>query len=236
VSSACGSADILQALGIPIDLSPAQAAEALRSHRFAFLLAPAMHPAMKAALPVRRALGVRTVFNLLGPLANPAGARAQVMGVYAARLVPVAAEAMVLLGVRHAFVVHGETSCPAAEAGGMDELSISGPSRLAQVRAGAITLHRITPEEVGLRTASIDQLRGGDAADNAEILRAVFSGEPGPRRDVVLLNAAAALVAADAVGEEDAELIPALRAGIVAAADAIDSGSALRLLRALARR
>lgn len=235
VTSACGSADVLQALGIPVDLSPHAAAETLRTHNFAFLLAPALHPAMKAVLPVRRALGVRTVFNLIGPLANPAGARAQVMGVYAARLVQVAAEAMVLLGVRHSFVVHGEIApggTDEPDAGvplGMDELSISGQSHLAEVRNGGVTLSRLTPEDVGLHTASIDSLRGGDAAANADILRAIFSGEPGPRRDVVLLNAAAALVAADAV-PEGADLLSGLKAGIAAAAHAIDSGAVGRLV------
>ncbi|GAC1423221.1 MAG: anthranilate phosphoribosyltransferase [Acidobacteriaceae bacterium] len=237
VTSACGSADVLQALGVPVDLSPQAAADALRLHRFAFLLAPALHPAMKVSHPVRRALGVRTVFNLLGPLANPAGARAQVMGVYAARLVPVAAESMVLLGVRHAFVVHGEIrpAATAAEQGvpyGMDELSISGPSHIAEVRDGTVQQALLTPEDVGLRTAEIEQLRGGDAAANAAILNAVFSGEPGPRRQVVLLNAAAALVAADAV-PGGTNLHAGLRAGIAAAARAIDSGAVLELIRKL---
>lgn len=234
VTSSCGSADVLQALGIPVDLSPTAAADSLRTNRFAFLLAPALQPAMKTTLPVRRALGVRTVFNVLGPLANPAGARAQVMGVYAARLVPVAAETMVLLGVRHAFVVHGEIGPEDAAAQdctrhGMDELSISGPSHVAEVRDGKVQLSRLTPEDVGLHTAEIALLRGGDAQSNAAILRTVFSGEPGPRREVVLLNAAAALIAADAV-PEGADLYASLRAGIDAAARAIDSGAVLELI------
>src|ERR1035441_5233344 len=188
VTSACGSADVLEALGIPIGLSPAEGAAALRRHRFAFLHAPALHPAMKAVMPVRRALGIRTIFHLVGPLSNPAGARAQVMGVYAARLVPVVAEAMRLLGMRHAFVVHGSAGIQGAGTQGMDELSISGPSQLAQVRTqdpdGEVVFFQLTPEQVGLRSAPIESLRGGDAAANAAILRAIFAGEPGPRRDV----------------------------------------------------
>ena len=127
---------------------------------------------MKAVMPVRRALGVRTVFNVLGPLTNPAGARAQVMGVYAAHLVPIVAEAMRQLGVRHAYVVHGYVD--STHTAGMDELSISGPTDLAEVYGDAITFDRITPEQVGLRTAPIESLRGGDAISNADILRAIF--------------------------------------------------------------
>src|SRR5580692_5629956 len=148
VTSRCGSGDVLEALGIPVGLAPDEAATALRTHRFAFLHAPALHPAMKAVMPVRRALGVRTVFNVLGPLTNPAGARAQVMGVYSAHLVPLVAEAMGLLGVRHAFVVHGGIGPhdDSGTAAGMDELSISGRSHIAEVRAGDIALHQLAPE------------------------------------------------------------------------------------------
>jgi anthranilate phosphoribosyltransferase len=233
VTSACGSADVLEALGIPIGLSPAAGAAALRRHRFAFLHAPALHPAMKAVMPVRRALGIRTIFHLVGPLSNPAGARAQVMGVYAARLVPVVAEAMRLLGVRHAFVVHGS-----AGSQGMDEISISGPSQLAQVRAqgpgGEVVFFQLTPEQVGLRSAPIESLRGGDAAANAAILRAIFAGEPGPRRDVVLLNAAAVLIAAGSVDSATGDPLAAFRAAIALSAGAIDSGAVTALVAALA--
>jgi len=224
VTSQSGSADVLEALGIPIGLTPADGAAALRKHRFAFLHAPAMHPAMKAVMPVRRALGIRTIFHLVGPLSNPAGARAQVMGVYAPHLVPLAAEAMALLGTRHAFVVHGDTG---NSEGGLDELSISGPSQLAEVRDGTITLSTLVPEDLGLRRAPIDSLRGGDATVNAAILRSIFAGEHGPRRDVVLLNAAAVLVTA--------ELAPDLPAGLILAAKTIDSGAVTELLTALAR-
>lgn len=236
VTSACGSADVLEALGIPIGLSPAEGAAALRRHRFAFLHAPALHPAMKAVMPVRRALGIRTIFHLVGPLSNPAGARAQVMGVYAARLVPVVAEAMRLLGVRHAFVVHGGADSMGAEAQGMDELSISGPSQLAQVCGGEVVFFELTPEQVGLRSAPIESLRGGDAAANAAILRAIFAGEPGPRRDVVLLNAAAVLIAAGAVPAATQAPLAAFRAAITQAAGAIDSGAVAGLVAALAER
>ena len=238
VTSACGSADVLEALGIPIGLSPAAGAAALRRHRFAFLHAPALHPAMKAVMPVRRALGIRTIFHLVGPLSNPAGARAQVMGVYAARLVPIVAEAMRLLGVRHAFVVHGSAGTQGAGTQGMDEISISGPSQLAQVRAqgpgGEVVFFQLTPEQVGLRSAPIESLRGGDAAANAAILRAIFAGEPGPRRDVVLLNAAAVLIAAGAIPAATRDPLAAFRAAIALAAGAIDSGAVTRLITDLA--
>jgi anthranilate phosphoribosyltransferase len=236
VTSACGSADVLEALGVPVALPPDAAAQALREHRFAFLHAPAMHPAMKAVMPVRRALGVRTIFNVLGPLTNPAGARAQVMGVYSAHLVPIVAEAMRLLGTRHAFVVHGSidgapSKGSAGGSKGLDELSISGPSQIAEVRGDVLTFTEITSEAVGLKSAPIQTLRGGtDAHTNAAILRAIFAGEKGPRRDVVLLNAAAVLVTAGAVPSEPGNLPEALRAGISLAAQAIDTGAVSALL------
>jgi anthranilate phosphoribosyltransferase len=228
VTSACGSADVLEALGVPVALPPDEAARALREHRFAFLHAPALHPAMKAVMPVRRALGVRTVFNVLGPLTNPAGARAQVMGVYSVHLVPIVADAMQQLETRHAFVVHGATGLLSGK--GMDEISISGPSQIAEVRGGVLTFIEITPEDVGLKSAPISSLRGGDAQANATILRAIFAGEKGPRRDVVLLNAAAVLVTAGAVPSEPGRLHDALRAAIALAAHAVDSGAVSALL------
>jgi anthranilate phosphoribosyltransferase len=233
VTSHCGSADVLEALGIPTGLTPSQAAEALRRHRFAFLHAPTLHPAMKAVMPVRRALGVRTVFNVLGPLTNPAGARAQVMGVYSAHLVPVVAEAMRLLGVRHAFVVHGEAPrADSSPADGMDELSISGPSQIAEVRGGEIAFHQLIPEQVGLISVPIEALRGGDAQINAAILRSIFAGETGPRRDVVLLNAAAVLITAGLLPPTQI-LAEALSRGIELAAHTIDSGAVTALVAAL---
>jgi anthranilate phosphoribosyltransferase len=223
VTSKSGSADVLEVLGIPIGLSPEDGAQAIRRHGFAYLHAPAMHPAMKAVMPVRRALGVRTVFNLLGPLSNPAGAQAQVMGVYAADRVAVIAEAMVLLGVRHAFVVHGFVDSD--RSAGMDEFSISGPSMVAEVRDGAVTHSIVGPEDAGLGRSPMAMLRGGDALENAAILRAVFAGKPGPCRDVVVLNAAAVLVTAG--------LATDLRAGAVLAQNTIDSGRVLRLVESI---
>ena len=221
VTSKCGSGDVLEALGIPVDLTPEQAAESLRRHRFAFLHAPGHHPAMRAVMPVRRALGIRTVFNVLGPLTNPAGAPAQVMGVYAPHLVPIVAEAMVLLGTRHAFVVHGESG----DGSGMDEISIGGPTSIAEVRDGKVTLSTFTPEDAGLERASPGKLQGGDAVTNAQILLAISAGEPGPRRDVVLLNASAVLVTA--------HLAEDLTSGVRLAQRAIDDGSVARLMRDL---
>jgi anthranilate phosphoribosyltransferase len=237
VTSDCGSADVLEALGIPVDLSPDEGAAALRKHRFAFFHAPSLHPAMKTVMPVRRAIGIRTIFHLVGPLSNPAGASAQVMGVYAPHLVPLAAKAMVLLNTRHAYVVHGETGNDgrtgstssqqgnAASKQGLDEFSISGPSHFAEVHNGIITEGTLTPEEVGLTRAAIETLQGGDARINAAILAAIFSGEKSPRRDIVLLNAAAVLVTAD--------LAPDLPTGIALAAKTIDTGAVSALVSAL---
>ena len=224
VTSTSGSADVLEALGVPVDLSPSAAAEAIRSHNFAFLHAPSLHSAMKIVMPVRRALGVRTVFNLLGPLANPAGASAQIMGVYSADRVAVVAEAMLLLGARHAFVVHGSYGDTPEK--GMDELSISGPSQVAEVRDGAVTHRTITPENLGLSRAPIESLRGGDAHTNAAILTRIFSGEPGPTRDIVVLNAAAVLVTSTLASD--------LHEGIALAQHTIDSGAVNTLLGLLA--
>ena len=232
VTSRCGSADVLEALGIPVTLSPDEAAIALRSHRFAFLHAPTLHPAIKVVMPIRHALRVRTVFNVLGPLTNPAGARAQVMGVYSAHLVPLVAEAMRMLGVRHAFVVHA----PNDDGTGMDELSISGPSHIAEVHGPEIFFARLTPEQLGLTTAPIESLRGGDAQSNAEILQAIFAGERGPRRDVVLLNTAAVLITAGLVSISTPDLVEAIRRGIDLAALTIDSGAVTTLVASLAKR
>jgi anthranilate phosphoribosyltransferase len=217
VTSICGSADVLEALGIPIQLSPTEAAQALRTHNFAFLLAPSHHPQLKAVMPVRRALGVRSILHILGPLLNPAGARRQVMGVYQSRLVPLVANAMILLDIQHAMVVHGD--------GGLDELALSGSSEIAELRNGIVTQYTITPEEFGLQRAPLESLTGGDASVNAMILKGIFTGKPGPPRDVVLLNAAAVLV----VGG----LSPNLSDGITLAANTIDSGAVTNLINAL---
>ena len=227
VTSKCGSADVLEALGIPVDLTPQAAADSLRRHRFAFLHAPALHPTMRAVMPVRRALGVRTLFNIVGPLTNPAGASRQVMGVFAAHLVPVVAEAMAMLGTHRALVVYGEVSVdnPRQPPLGIDELSISGRSHVAEVRDRNVTHWTLDPEDLGMRRAPLDELRGGTAQHNAVILNAIFSGSTGAGRDVVLLNAAAVLMTA--------EIVPDLHAGLRRAAEVIDSGEVSSLVAAL---
>lgn len=214
VTSKCGSADVLEALGIPVDLEPDEAAECLRQTGFMFLHAPRMHPAMKRVQPVRRALGFRTIFNLAGPLTNPAGAGAQVIGVFERDRVPVVSEAMARLGARHAFVVHG--------ADGLDELSLDGPSDIAEVRDHSVRLFHLTAADAGLPSAPATALAGGDAARNAEILKEVLEGRPGAHRDVVLLNAAAALIVSG--------LATDFPVGVRLAAKAIDSGAGKDLL------
>jgi anthranilate phosphoribosyltransferase len=224
VTSICGSADVLEALGIPIQLSPTEAAQALRTHHFAFLLAPSHHPQLKAVMPVRKALGVRSILHILGPLLNPAGACRQVMGVYQSRLVPLVANAMILLDIQHAMVVHGDSGS-ASGSMGIDELALSGPSEIAELRNGTVTQYTITPEDFDLQRAPLSALAGGNAYDNALILKAIFTGKPGPTRDVVLLNAAAVLV----VGG----LASNLRDGIKLAATTIDTGAVIHLINAL---
>ena len=216
VTSRCGSADVLEALGIPVDLTPQQAAESLRRHNFAFLPAPALQPAMRAVMPIRRALGVRTAFNILGPMTNPAGAAAQVLGVYAEDLVPVVAETLARLNTRHAFVVHGS---------GLDEFSLSGSSVVAEVRRSDTRYLNVTPADFGLEQAPLDALAGGNAEANAEILRDIFSGRPGPCRDVVVMNAAAVLVTAGLAND--------FLAGAQLASLTIGSGKVATLVAAL---
>src|SRR6201996_6827191 len=214
ITSRCGSADVLEALGIPTELEPSAAADALRRHGFTFLLAPAHHPALKGLMPIRRAIGVRTILHVLGPLLNPAGVRRQVMGVYSARLVPPVAQAMALLGTTHAMVVHGHQ--------GLDELALSGPSEVAIVNNESVRLESVSPDLLELEKAPLIALSGGDAQANAAILHAIFTGERGPRRDVVLLNAAAVLVVAG--------MAKNLPEGISLAAETIDSGAVVRLI------
>jgi anthranilate phosphoribosyltransferase len=220
MSSKCGSADVLEALGVQINLDAEEVARCVRYAGIGFMFAPLFHPAMKHAAPVRRELGTRTVFNILGPLTNPAGARSQVLGVADAALAPKMAGVLELLGAQHALVVHGD--------GGVDELSITGPSVLYRVRAGQPTERmEVTPEELGLERAPRESLMGGTAEENAAIIRSVLSGERGPQRDVVLMNAAAALFAADVVSS--------MREGVELAAAAIDSGAGMETLERLAR-
>ena len=217
VTSKCGSADVMEALGVNINLPPPSIAACLEEVGIAFLFAPALHSAMKYVQPARRELRLRTVFNLLGPLTNPAHATCQVVGVYSADLVEKLAEALSMLGLHRALVVHGSD--------GLDEITISGPTRIGEVRDGRVQTYEVTPEEFSLRRASLDEIAGGDAAMNAKLIRDVLQGEKSPRRDVVLLNAAAALVAA---GRADH-----LREAIPLAAKAIDSGAAAQKLEAL---
>jgi len=218
VTSKCGSADVLEALGVAVALSPELAVESLRETGIMFLYAPALHPSLKRVQPIRRALGFRTIFNVAGPLTNPAGAPAQVMGVFAANRVGLVAEAMARLAVRHAFVVHGSD--------GLDELTITGRSQVAEIQSSNMRLFEITPEDASLTCAPLSALTGAEtAAENAAILERIFSGERGPKRDIVLLNAAAALVAARVTND--------LREGVIRAAEAIDSGAVQRTLRKL---
>jgi anthranilate phosphoribosyltransferase len=217
VTSKCGSADVMEALGVNIDLPPARLAACLEQVGIAFLFAPAMHSAMKHVQAARRELRLRTVFNLLGPLTNPAQASAQVVGVYSLDLVEKLAEALSMLGLHRALVVHGLD--------GLDEITITGPTRVAEVREGSVRSYEVTPEEFGMKRATLDDIAGGDAATNAEIIRAVLRGEQSARRDVVLLNAAAALVAA---GRADH-----IGSALPLAARSIHSGAAAGKLMAL---
>jgi anthranilate phosphoribosyltransferase len=184
----CGAADVMEALGVNIQLSPERVAACLSEVGIAFLFAAAIHSAAKYVQNARRETRLRTVFNLLGPLTNPAGASAQVVGVYALELVENLAEALSILGIHRAFVVHGLD--------GLDEITITGSTRIAEVREGSVHTYEVTPEEFGMKRASLEELAGGNATENAGIVRRILTGEKSARRDVVLLNAAAALVAA----------------------------------------
>ena len=223
VTSLAGSADVLEALGVPVNLGPELAVECLRETGFMFLFAPLYHPAMKVVAPLRRALGFRTIFNLCGPLTNPAGARSQVIGVLAPSRVLLVGRTLVALGARRAFVVHGTD--------GIDELTTTGESVVARIEeselGGAPTIKaaRITPEMAGVPRAKLEEFTGGDVQRNASHLYDVFTGIPGPRRNIVLLNAAAALVAAGLCSD--------LKEGVGLGAEAIDSGLAAATLAKL---
>jgi anthranilate phosphoribosyltransferase len=217
VSSACGSADVLEALGLNLQVHPEIMEQALNEIGIAFLFAPLFHGAMKHAMPARKQLGIRTLFNMLGPLTNPAGASVQLLGVYAPALTEMFAGVLQRLGTRCAFVVHGHE--------GLDELSICGPTRVSELRDGAVKTYDLSPDRFFGECAEPEALRGGDAACNAAILKGILAGEKGPRRNVILLNAAAALTAAGKSQD--------LKGGLAAAAAAIDSGRALEKLEAL---
>src|SRR6202521_3177330 len=219
VSSKCGSADVLTALGVEVELAPSAVAACIDECGIGFLFAPRHHGAMKHVAPVRKELGLRTLFNLLGPLANPAGARRQLLGVYAAHLVPIMARTLAELGCDRAFVVHGH--------GGLDEISTTGPTLICEVRSGTVRKFEFSPEDAGIERAPLAELRGGDAPENAALLRGVLRGEPGARRAAVVLNAGAALAAAGVC-----ETIPD---GARLAERAIDSGAALDRLERLIR-
>jgi anthranilate phosphoribosyltransferase len=222
VTSRCGAADVLEALGVPIELGPELAVECLRETGFVFLYAPLYHPAMKALGPLRRALGFRTIFNLVGPLTNPAHARTQVIGVLAPSRVLLVGRTLLMLGARRAFVVHGTD--------GIDELTTTGESVVARIVESAegkpeLKAARITPEMAGLERTTIDHFIGGDIETNKALLYDVLTGIAGARRDVVLLNAAAVLVAAGLAGD--------LKEGVKMGAEAIDSGQAAATLEKL---
>jgi anthranilate phosphoribosyltransferase len=218
VSSACGSADVLEALGFSLEQEPGRIARSIDELGFGFLFAPSHHPAMRHAAPVRKELATRTVFNVLGPLTNPAGARAQVVGVYSQELVRTIADVLATLGARRAYVVHG--------AGGIDELSPVGPNLVAEVVDGSVRERMLDPEaELGLPRCDVDELRGGTPAENAAAVRAVFAGADGGRRSAVLLNAAGAIAAAGHA--ED------LREGLAIARETVDSGAAADRLEQL---
>lgn len=217
MSSLCGSADVVETLGIRIELSPAKIARCVEEVGIGFLYAPLLHTAMKHVMTARREMGVRTVFNLLGPLTNPAGANAQVIGVSSEAFTEPLARVLAELGTVRAFVVHG--------ADGLDEISNTGPSRISEVREGTVRTSTVQPEDFGVARASIRDLQGGDRAENALIIRRILSGETGPRRDIVLMNAAAALVVGGLARD--------FKEGVALAARSIDSGAAMAKLDGL---
>jgi anthranilate phosphoribosyltransferase len=216
-ASLCGSADVVEALGVSLELTPEQVGRCVAEVGIGFLYAPLLHTAMKHVMTARREIGIRTVFNLLGPLTNPAGANAQIIGVAAAALTEPLARVLAELGTYRAFVVHG--------ADGLDEISNTGESRVSEVREGLVRTFTVRPEDFGLARASIRELLGGDRAQNAEIIRAILGGAPGPRRDIVLMNAAAALVAGGKARD--------LKEGAELAGRSIDDGRARERLERL---
>jgi anthranilate phosphoribosyltransferase len=219
VSSQSGSADVLEAMGVNLALHPERVESSLQEHRFAFLFAPSFHPAMKHAVGPRKEIGIRTVFNLLGPLTNPAGATIHLLGVYREDLTRPVAEVLKGLGSKAAFVVHG--------ADHSDEISISGKTVISQLKDGAIEDYQIEPEDAGLKRATLESIRGGKPEQNAHMIKKILEGEDGPHRDAVLLNAAAVFVASGKVSS--------LKEGVKMAGESIDSGKARRKLEDLIR-
>lgn len=217
VSSACGSADVLQALGVNIELKPVDVERCMNDIGIGFLFAPLFHEAMKYAVGPRKEIGIRTIFNILGPLTNPAGAKAQVLGVYSHGLTETMARVLMRLGASHCFVVHGTD--------GLDEITITTTTKVSEGKNGKVRTYTVKPSDFGLKKAKKVDLLGGDASDNARITTAILSGEKGPKRDIVLLNAAAAIVAGGKA--------KTLKEGVKLAADSIDSGAASAKLEAL---
>jgi anthranilate phosphoribosyltransferase len=216
MSSRCGSADVLEYLGVGLETTPARLCAILEGIRIAFFFAPVHHPAMRHVAGPRRELGIRTVFNLLGPLTNPAGARAQVVGVYDPGVTESVAEVLRLLGLQRAMVVHGT---------GLDEISTAGDTRVSELNNGAVRTYTLRCDEFGTAPASLDDLRGGDVGENARILMEILEGEQGPCRDIAVVNAGAAVYAGGRA--------PSIRSGVEMAAFAVDSGNALAKLEAL---
>ena len=217
VSSLCGSADVVEALGVSLELPPEQVGQCIDEVGIGFLYAPLLHKAMKYVMTARREIRIRTVFNILGPLTNPAGASAQVVGVYQEGLTEVLARVLNELGSRRAFVVHGLD--------GLDEISASGESKISEVRGGRVYSYRVSPEDFGLRRSRLSDLQGGNAAENAQIIRRILNGEEGPKRDVVLMNASLAIAAGGKATD--------FQEGVKVAAQSIDSGAAMEKLRRL---
>lgn len=217
VSSRCGSADVLEALGVNLELSPEQAAQSIEEVGIGFLFAPKLHLAMKYAIGPRKEIGIRTVFNLLGPLTNPAGAKRQVMGVYDPALTEMLAEVLLNLGAEHAMVVHGLE--------GIDEISVCGLTQISEVKDGKVITYRLDPEEMGVARGSMEQMLGGTPRENAEITLSILQGEKGSRRNVVVLNAAAVLMSGG--------LVKDFPRGIKLAEKVIDNGNAYQKLEEL---
>ena len=219
MSGSSGSADVLEALGAKIDLSPASVARCINETGFGFMFAQGFHPSMRFAATPRREIGIRTVFNILGPLTNPAGAGAQVIGVADASMANKMAQVLGRLGSRRALVVHGSD--------GLDEISITGPTRIWELEDGNVSGYEISPEDAGLSRAPLNEIQASDAEASARIFRAVLEGEPGAARDIVVLNASAALLAGG--------LVDSLEEGVQAAAASVDSGKALQSLEAFTK-
>ncbi|HUU62697.1 MAG TPA: anthranilate phosphoribosyltransferase [Dehalococcoidia bacterium] len=217
MSSGCGSADVLDALGVKIELGAPEVEKCLEDIGIGFMFAPVFHPAMKYAAPSRREIGIRTVFNILGPMTNPAGAQSQLLGVFEESLVMKMAQVLCILGCQHALVVHGED--------GLDEITLGGKTTVCELKGEEISRYYIDPEDFGFPRTGLSSLRGGPPQENADILRRVLRGEKGPYRDIVLVNAAATLVAGD--------LAKDLEKGVRLASEAIDSGRAMEKLEGL---